>query len=74
MAIHYRSILELHHQHKSQRDIAAATGNSRDKIRAVVKRAETHQLVPPFEADVTDEALGRLLFPELKPDDYSGPV
>ena len=68
MAIHYRSILELHDQGKSQRDIAAITGNSRDKIREVLKRAEGCALKPPLDSTVTDESLGRLLFPELKPE------
>jgi transcriptional regulator len=46
MAIHYRSILELYDQGKSQRYIAAITGNSRDKIREVIKRAESHEIRP----------------------------
>ncbi|MDP0529346.1 IS21 family transposase [Lacticaseibacillus paracasei] len=68
MAIHYRSILELHDRGKSQRDIAAITGNSRDKIREVIKRAKSHEVRLPIEPDVTDEYLGQLLFPEQKPE------
>ncbi|WP_203624239.1 IS21 family transposase [Lacticaseibacillus sp. 866-1] len=68
MAIHYRSILELHDQGKSQRDIAAITGNSRDKIREVIKRAESRELKPPLDPSASDESLGKLLFPELKPE------
>lgn len=67
-AIYYRSILELHDQGKSQRVIAAITGNSRDKIREVIQRAKSREVRLPIESDVTDEYLGHLLFPEMKPE------
>lgn len=66
MSIQYRKILELHAQKVVQRNIAAATGNSRPKIAEIVKRAKEEALVPPFTDEMDDEWFEALLFPHKK--------
>ena len=59
MSIQYRKILELHAQKVVQRNIAAATGNSRPKIAEIIKRAKEEVLVPPFTDEMDDECSKR---------------
>ncbi|WP_367298210.1 IS21 family transposase [Loigolactobacillus coryniformis] len=66
MSIQYRKILELHAQKVVQRNIAAATGNSRPKIAEIIKRAKEEVLVPPFTDEMDDEWFEALLFPHKK--------
>ncbi|MGU9998575.1 hypothetical protein [Latilactobacillus curvatus] len=66
MSIQYRKILELHAQKVVQRNIAAATGNSRPKIAEIIRRAKEEVLVPPFTDEMDDEWFEALLFPHKK--------
>lgn len=61
--IKYRKILELYLQGVTQRTIAASTGHSRDKIREVVNRANTHRL-SELTPEMTNGWLSHYLFPE----------
>ncbi|MCR2823897.1 IS21 family transposase [Lederbergia panacisoli] len=62
--IHYRKILELHHDNISQRGIAASTGNSRPKVMEVIERANKKGLKCPLEDEMTDQWIEEFLFPE----------
>ncbi|WNF38809.1 helix-turn-helix domain-containing protein [Bacillaceae bacterium IKA-2] len=62
--INYRSILRLHAQGLSQREIASSCSNSRNTISEALKRAQLHGLTWPFKKDMSDADLQELLFPE----------
>jgi len=62
--IKYREILRLHSQGVSQRGIAASCRSSRNTIRNVLERAQSHEISWPFEKDMTDADLQKMLFPE----------
>lgn len=62
--IHYRKILELHHEKISLRGIAVSTGNSRPKVTEIIERAEKKGLGYPFEEEMTDQWIEEFLFPE----------
>lgn len=57
--IKYREILRLQAQSLSNRSIASSCGCSRNTVGDVLKRAKG-----PFEGDITDTDLQRILFPE----------
>lgn len=62
--IQYRKILELKEEGFSLRGIAFSTGNSRQKVTEIVRRAEKKGLVCPLEDEMTDKWIEEFLFPE----------
>ena len=61
---HYRRILEMNGERISIRSIAAANGNSRQKVTEIIRRAEEKGIVVPLSEEMTDQWLGEFLFPE----------
>ena len=61
---HYRRILEMHGERISIRSIAAAIGNSRQKVTEVIRKAEEKGIVVPLSEEMTDQWLWEFLFPE----------
>ncbi|MCJ7840487.1 integrase [Lederbergia sp. NSJ-179] len=62
--IHYRKILELHHEKISLREIAVSTANSRPKVTEIIERAEKKGLEYPLETEMTDQWIEEFLFLE----------
>ena len=60
----YRRILEMHSEGISIRSIAASTGNSRQKITEVIRKAEEKGITRALSEEMTDQWLGEFLFPE----------
>ena len=60
----YRRILEMHSEGISIRSIAASTGNSRQKITEVIRKAEEKGIARALSEEMTDQWLGEFLFPE----------
>lgn len=60
----YREILRLHSQGISQRGIASSCQCSRNTVAAVVQRAEECDISWPFQKEVSDGELQKLMFPE----------
>lgn len=67
--IKYREILRLHAQSLSNRSIASSCGCSRNTVGDVLKRARELQVSWPFEKDITDTELQKILFPEKNKSD-----
>ena len=55
---HYRRILEMNGERISIRSIAAANGNSRQKVTEIIRRAEVKGIVVPLSEEMTDQWLG----------------
>lgn len=64
--IHYRRILELHHDNISLRGIAASTGNFRPKVTEVIEKANVKGLECPLEDEMTDKWIEEFLFPVMR--------
>lgn len=62
--IKYREILRLHSQDVSGRSIASSCQCSRNTVSKVLERAEGCGITWPFEKDMADADLQKLLFPE----------
>lgn len=62
--IKYREILRLHSQKVSGRGIASSCQCSRNTVSKVLERAKEKGITWPFENDITDADLQRMLFPE----------
>ncbi|MCL2628407.1 MAG: IS21 family transposase [Oscillospiraceae bacterium] len=60
----YREILRLKSLDFSERNIAISCVVSRNTVAKVVKKAAEYNLVWPLSDDLTDEALGKILFPK----------
>jgi transposase len=67
--IKYREILRLHAQSLSNRSIASSCGCSRNTVGDVLKRARELKVSWPFEGDITDTELQKILFPEKNKSD-----
>ena len=67
---HYRRILEMNGERISIRSIAAANGNSRQKVTEIIRRAEEKGIVVPLSEEMTDQWLGEFLFPEKQLEPY----
>lgn len=61
--VNYREILRLRSQDYSQHQIAASTHSSRNTIRDVFQLADAIGLKWPIDDTVTNEAIGKLLYP-----------
>ena len=60
----YREILRLKSLDFSERNIAISCVVSRNTVAKVVKKAAEYNLVWPLADDLTDEAIGKMLFPK----------
>ena len=73
----YREILRLKSLDFSERNIALSCVVSRNTVSKVVRKAAEYNLSWPLPEDLTDEAIGRMLFPKeqtatnKRPPDYS---
>lgn len=63
----YREILRLHTQGISQRSIATSCGCSRNTVAKTINKAEEFQLSWPLPEKMTDQDIGKLLFPVITP-------
>ncbi len=54
----------MHGERISIRSIAAAIGNSRQKVTEVIRKAEEKGIVVPLSEEMTDQWLWEFLFPE----------
>jgi len=60
----YREILRLKSLDFSERNIALSCAVSRNTVSKVVRKAAEYNLSWPLPEDLTDEAIGRMLFPK----------
>lgn len=61
--VDYRSILRLHSQGNSQREIEREINSSRHTISEVLLRAKAANIAWPLDDDVTNEEIQNVLFP-----------
>ena len=52
--VNYREILRLHSLNHSQREIARASGNSRNTVSEVLRAAAEQKVTWPLDDDITD--------------------
>ena len=64
--IDYKTILRLHSEKFSLRQIAARVGNSHHTVKKVIDAAAKSGVVMPLGEDVTNRELEKLLFPDRK--------
>ena len=64
--VNYREILRLHSLNHSQREIARASGSSRNTVSEVLRAAAEQKVTWPLDDDITDLDLENLLFPDRR--------
>ena len=64
--IDYKTILRLHSEKFSLRQIAARVGNSHHTVKKVIDAAAKSGVVMPLGEDVTNRELEKFLFPDRK--------
>ena len=64
--VYYKTILRLHSENLSLRQIAARVGNSHHTVKNVIDTAVKKGLKMPLGKDFTNQELEKLLFPEKR--------